>query len=353
MSRKIQAQWLIVVMAIVFSAAVAQAGVIIETVPVGNLGNADDTHGDGYGGVSYAYDMGKFEVTAGQYRDFLNAVAKTDTYGLYNPNMDGYTYGCQITQNGPSGSYYYDFSGRPSGTEEDWEYRPVNYVSWGDAARFANWLHNGKPSGSQNDGTTEDGAYDLSSTHSYYNPDGSINDLSGLNAALMAVVRESDATWVIPTEDEWYKAAYHKKADGITGGYFDYPTTNDSLPSNDLDGGGNNATYIVGTTDYTIGDPYYRTEYGAHTDSESPYGTFDQGGNVFEWNETIILGERGMRGGAFDSVGYKLKADYSTHYDPTVEFNNVGFRVAIVPEPGSITLLLCGLAGLACWRHRR
>ena len=40
-------------------------GVHIETVPVGNLGNADDTHGDGYGAVDYAYSIGTYEVTAG------------------------------------------------------------------------------------------------------------------------------------------------------------------------------------------------------------------------------------------------------------------------------------------------
>ena len=51
------------------------AEVVIETVTVGNPGNADDTHGDGYGGVDYVYNIGKFEVTAGQYAEFLNAVA--------------------------------------------------------------------------------------------------------------------------------------------------------------------------------------------------------------------------------------------------------------------------------------
>ncbi|GAG43229.1 unnamed protein product, partial [marine sediment metagenome] len=61
----------------------------------------------------------------------------------------------------------------------------------------------------QNGNTTENGAYNLSGTHQYYNPDGSINNMVELRAALMAVSRESDATWVIPSEDEWYKAAYH------------------------------------------------------------------------------------------------------------------------------------------------
>ena len=130
----------------------------MEVVPVGNPGNAPDTRYDpsGYGGVSYEYNIGKYEVTAGQYTEFLNAVADTDTYGLYNTSMDISDLGCQITRTGSSGSYTYDFSGRPGGTTEaDWIKRPVNFVSWGDAARFSNWLHNGQPSGPQGDGTTE------------------------------------------------------------------------------------------------------------------------------------------------------------------------------------------------------
>jgi hypothetical protein len=97
------------------------------------------------------------------------------------------------------------------------------------------------------------------------------------DAELMAITREPDATWVIPSEDEWYKAAYHYN-DGVTGNYFDYPTSSDTVPSNQLMNPdlGNNATFYDGS--YTIGSPYWRTEIGAHENSDSPYGTFDQGG---------------------------------------------------------------------------
>ena len=237
----------------------AQAGVI-QTVTVGNPGNANDIHGDGYGGVDYVYQIGTFEVTAGQYRDFLNAVdpAGSNPYGLYNSSMNGSFFGCQITWN--SGSSTYDFSGRPSGAEADWADRPVNYVSWGDSARFSNWLPNG-----QGSGDTETGSYLLN---------GAMTD-----AELLAVTREPDATWVIPSEDEWYKAAYY---DGDSGVYYDYPTSSDSVPNNDLidPDPGNNATFYISGGDYTIDSPYYRTEVGAHENSNSPFGTFDQGGNV-------------------------------------------------------------------------
>ncbi|MFH1418471.1 MAG: SUMF1/EgtB/PvdO family nonheme iron enzyme [Planctomycetota bacterium] len=316
-------------------------GVVIETVTVGNPGNAGEWSGESYGGygpdricgaVDYVYNIGKFEVTAGQYTKFLNAVAATDTYGLYNENMDGRFYGCQITQNGTSGSYTYDFSGCPSGTEADWADRPVNYVSWGDAARFANWLHNGQPTGAQDLTTTEDGSYYL---------DGAIT-----SPELMAITREADATWVIPSEDEWYKAAYHKN-DGVTGNYFDYPTSSDSVPgyvnnSGNLSGTGdvfteggtdpgNYATYDGDGDPDGIGSPYYRTAVGEWENSDSPYGTFDQGGNVWEWNEAVIGYYRGVRGGSFIGDGNNLHAAIRADDYPPNEKYFGGFRVAEVP----------------------
>jgi len=312
--------------------AYAQGQVVIETVTVGNPGNAPDARYEapGFGGVDYVYDIGNFEVTAGQYAAFLNAVAATDAYGLYSVYMNLGEGSCRIERTGLWGSYSYSVA-------DDWAHRPVNFVSWEDAARFCNWLHNGQPEGTQDATTTEDGSYDLSATHQYYDT----GNLEGLRTALMAVVREPDATWVVPTEDEWYKAAYHYN-DGVTGNYYDYPTSSDSVPSNDLvepTDPGNNATFCavvqVGCQDYTVGSPYYRTEVGAHENSESPYGTFDQGGNMWEWNETVIDGCcRGLRGG-----GWCCHEDYGLHaadgdeLGPTVEYGFTGFRVAKVSEP--------------------
>src|ERR1051325_3322279 len=115
-----------------FPWAAAFATITMETVPVGNLRNANDA--TGFGGVNYAYNIGKYEVTVGQYTEFLNAVAATDTYGLYNTRMgtDGHTAG--ISRSGSSGNYSYSVIGSQN--------HPVAYVRWADAARFANWLHN-------------------------------------------------------------------------------------------------------------------------------------------------------------------------------------------------------------------
>ncbi|MGA2256961.1 MAG: hypothetical protein ABSG53_20100, partial [Thermoguttaceae bacterium] len=58
----------------------------MATVPVGNAGNAADTT-TGYGAVSYDYNIGTYDVTLTQYTAFLNSVASTDTYGLYDTNL--------------------------------------------------------------------------------------------------------------------------------------------------------------------------------------------------------------------------------------------------------------------------
>jgi formylglycine-generating enzyme required for sulfatase activity len=166
---------------------------------------------------------------------------------------------------------------------------------------------------------------------------------------LLSIARETDATWVIPSEDEWYKASYHKN-DGNTGNYFDYPTSSDAVPGNSLTDPdpGNTATYLVGS--FVPGPPHWRTEVGDHENSGSPYGTFDQGGNVWEWNEAVIDlsggsiddADRGLRGGDYSNSGGSLLASFRSSYDPTREELFIGFRVSQVPEPTTLELLALG-----------
>lgn len=323
----------ILVLVVCLGTGVACAQVSIETVTVGHPGNAGELSGAGAGGfgpdricgaVSYVYNIGKFEVTAAQYTVFLSAVAADDTYGLYQTAMWNDSFGCGIERHGAPGTYTYSVAG-------DSADRPVNYVSWGDAARYANWLHNGQPGLDvpvpQDEHSTEKGSYDL---------DGASSD-----AALTAVVREPSATWVIPTEDEWYKAAYHYN-DGATAAYHTYPMCSNAAPNNDLTepDPGNSANFFIEPDDYTVGDPHWRTEVGRHENSRSCYGTFDQGGNVWEWNEEVFFDlNRGTRGGSYWHFDIYLRADTRLLSGlPTSDSDYVGFRVVEIPASATADL---------------
>ena len=127
----------------------ASAVVTIDTVYVGDIGNPNDPT-TGYGAVNYGYNIGKYEVTYSQYTAFLNAVAGTDTYGLYGTAMSRDLHNPGIVRSGSPGSYTYAVIGTGN--------RPVSYVTWFAAARFVNWMQNGQPTGAQGPGTTETGA---------------------------------------------------------------------------------------------------------------------------------------------------------------------------------------------------
>ena len=318
----------------------------LQFVTVGNPGNAaDPATGSLYGSVGYTYQMGKYDVTAGQYCQFLNAVAKTDTYGLYKSYWPTLLPTVDITQSGSSGNYSYSVTGSYGQAANC----PIFDVSWGDAARFCNWLQNNQPTGAEGPGTTETGAYTLNGATS--------------NAALMAITRNTGATYFIPSENEWYKAAYYDPTlNGGAGGYWAYPTKSNTAPINILDPTGtNNANFY---DEYHTGnggntDPVnYLTPVGAFADSPGPYGTYDMGGDVFQWNEANIDNYRGLRGGDWGSYSGDLASSSRTDYAPTNENNvGVGFRVAslAVPEPGSIALVVVGGLCLAAyaWCRRR
>lgn len=324
---------LIVTAAVAFLVATGAYAITIDTVPVGNPGNAGELSGAGagagghgpdaiVGAVDYEYNIGTYEVTCAQYVEFLNTVAVSDAYALYNGFMWMSNSGCKIQRTGSPGSFAYSVA-------PDRANRPVNYVSWYDAARFCNWLTTGD---------TERGVYTFSGRYE-------VTDILDHETAAETL---GSTAWFLPTEDEWYKAAYHKN-DGITGNYWDYPTGTNAVPSNDLidPDPGNNANFRYTTT-------YYTTEVGEFENSESPYGTFDQGGNLWEWTETFPASTRGLRGGSWGSYPNYLHASFRGINDnPSIGGNGAGFRVASIPEPGSITLLLCGLsAGLLCRRRR-
>ncbi len=237
-----------------------------DWVTIGDPGNPADV--TGFGAVADNYRISRTEITNAEYVEFLNAVAADDTYGLYDPNMadTGIAFLGGITQSGAPGSYTYTpIPGR--------ENRPANHISYWSALRFANWLHNLQPTGAQDASTTEDGAYTMTA--------------SGI--ASNSITRNPAAKIFIPNEDEWYKAAYWDESSGT---YFSYPT------SSDVQTLCTQPTATPNTANCSF-QGFDSADVGSYPNSASPSGTFDQGGNLWEWTDAVLNGtDRILRGGS-------------------------------------------------------
>ena len=87
------------------------------------------------------------------------------------------------------------------------------------------------------------------------------------------------------------------------------------------------------------------------------YGTLDQDGNVWEWDETVIFPSfsRGVRGGAFDDQAIAMQSLVRGEYQtpPTVEEPDIGFRIALVPEPSGIILVFSAVVVVIISRRLR
>ena len=215
-----------------------------------NTGNPSDSNGTDLGGVDYSYSICKYEVTNSQF----------DVAVSNDSNIDGSI-------------------GSTGGGDE-----PVTNTSWIEAAKYANWL------------TTGDalrGAYQFSDS-----------------TTLLTIDREAalelyKVVYVIPNENEWYKAAYFK-SDGS--GYTEY-TTGDTIPTPGVD-----SNYGSGSSPWDVG-----------SGTEENNGTYDMGGNAYEWTEEQI-----SRGGSWSASVEYIKASGSVQslFDEDVEVAPFSFRVA-------------------------
>jgi sulfatase modifying factor 1 len=301
------------------AAAPAAAGMPdIEWVVVGNPGNPPDT--TGHGAVPYTFEISRHEITVGQWAAFLSAVAARDPHGLWQ--------GAQgVVRAGEAGAYRYTPApGR--------ERHPVMHVSFLDAMRFANWLHHVTAAARAGDAAapidtatlTETGAYDIAAG-------------GGLAARAPAA-----RVW-IPSEDEWYKAAYHQPVatGGPPGGYWRYPTRSDEPPKLGTPGDAapGLANFLADTTPQPNGGVL--RDYGnvfpveSFPGSGSHYGTLDQAGNAWEWIEVVVFDtQRGMRGGNMCGSHEKLLKTVRTSASPGRRYPDTGFRVArAVPPPSA------------------
>ena len=309
-----RANWLgVVVASLVLLATPAHAqwaGVKLELdwITVGAPGNPCDSQPEGcFGSVGYEYQLGRFETTNTQYARFLNSVAASDAYALYDDAMASDASNGGITRSGVAGSYTY-------GVKPGFANKPVSYVSFWDALRFANWLYNGQPIGGQFDSTTESGAYTLT-------PAG---------VAANSVSRTQGAGIFLPSEDEWHRAAYD--AGGTS--WFDFPAGSDLTPGCTAPGAtANTANCAAAATSVS--------DVGAYAGSASPSGSFDQGGNIAEWNEGAPTSTtRRIAGGSWAGPIDQLAAANRDRLTPASAGDWTGFRVARLGPPVEIVVSL-------------
>jgi len=264
----------------------------IDFVDIGNtdVTTGDTTAGGTYGVVNYEYSIGKFEVTADQWLTVTTADTNVGNAG--------------------------DWSGS----------QPTAGASWYEAAKFANWLTSGN---------ALQGAYTFTDSTTF----------TGVERA--TALTTYGTIYVLPSEDEWYKAAY-LKSDGS--GYTTY-ATGDSEPTAGFDANYNG----VNSAPWDVGSGTVENN-----------GTYDMGGNVFEWGESAFDGtlddpneSRVLRGGYWGSDSVDLQSSFRLNNDPDGEYLTVGFRVAsvsaavaVVPEPSSVGLLVIGAMGCVLRRKR-
>ena len=289
----------------------------IPTVFIGDVGNPADP-ATGYGTVDHAYRIGTFEVTLDQYATFLNSVATVPAgphvAALYNPGMAGdKVIGGTISRTG-AGTTASPYVYAPIGNAN----RPVPWVTWFDAARMANWLHNGATTASG----TETGAYTLA------------------GATEGIVQRNPGARWWIPRENEWYKAAYYDPSlNNGAGGYTSFPTRSNAQPVDEPSppGGVNSANYHGRRPE---GDKL--TAVGAYAGNASAFGTYDQGGNLREWTSGLVQPAaastspptRVVRGGSWSAGLTAIAATQRRDSAPGLSGDGkTGFRLAAAPLP--------------------
>jgi len=288
----------------------------IDFVTIGNPGNDADT-GDGssslpgtqnFGSVDYTYRIGKYEIS----RTMIEKASTAGGLGLTLFDMQF------LGGNGAN--------------------QPATGISWYEAAQFVNWL---------NTSTGNTAAYKFNGSTFELWQDGVD---AGYNAS--NPFRNSQAKYVLPSVDEWYKAAFYDPAGGGT--YYNYPTGSDSVPTAVTSG------TTAGTAVYNLSLNTGPAEINL-AGGLSPYETMGQAGNVWEWEETDgdLLNNsagstRGLRGSTWaHTQTVNLSSSHRLGHNATSSGNNLGFRVASVPEPGTLLLGLLGTMGLLIRRTSR
>ncbi len=308
------------------------ASISIQTQPVGSPGNLSDP-ATGNGAVAYNYRMGTFDVTNTQYAAFLNAKASaSDPNGLWDPAMDptiNTSPGGIMRNNAGGGGFTYTVT---PGRENE----PAVYVSWLDALRFANWMTNG-----QGTGDTESGTYVITNGGA---------TVSVPDAAQRAAWAASGSVhWLVPSHDEWYKAAYYNAQNGT---YYAYPFQSNSQPAALAPPGNANSGNFNEVNTQSGGD--LLTNVGAYLNSVSPFGSYDMGGDLAQWTDTAgAPGTRYALGSDSSDGPNESASTFALEAGQTGNSIAIGFRVDVVPEPASLVLATICLGMTAILFRRR
>ncbi len=275
------------------------------------------------GGVDYTYRLTRTEVTNTQWIEFV------DMYSRLNPSVYGDPgfHGRDVffTSSNPD-----NFGWTPFGGAEN----SAAVVAWLYAARFCNWLHNGKVNQLW---AFENGAYDMSTYHD--TPTGWVGQLT----------RSPGARFWIPNQDEWTKGLHwdpNKHGVG-QGGYWLYPHSSDTPPIGGAPGTPGAQTSAGGWDD----DAYQYVPVGSYLHAQSPWGLLDGSGGAAEYMEG------GQAPGAlhstwtrFNSIHPYDRLDFSWGTLPNAPVG--GLRIAsIVPSPASM-IALFAIGGVLPMRRR-
>ena len=281
----------------------------INFVTIGDAGNAPDTTGspNPAGAVAYEYRMGKYEISEAMI-DAANAISEDagDPLGITHDNR------------GPN--------------------KPATRVSWFEAAKFVNWLNTSQ-------GSTPAYKFDDQGVFQLWEPSDPGYDSENR-------FRNTKAQYFLPSADEWYKAAFY---DPVTDLFFDFPNGSDTAPLPVASGTDPNTAVWnqapINPADIMLaGGP-------------SPFGTVGQGGNVTEWQEGPLNGVldelpvpdvRASRGDdwglAINGTGMSSLANGNRV--TSFPANSLGFRVASVPEPSALRLLLLSTSCILIRRRK-
>jgi len=278
----------------------------IDFVEIGNPGNASDN--TGYGQVNYTYNIGKYEIS----RSIIEKANAASSLNLTMADLTNYG------GNSPN--------------------KPATGLSWIDTAKFVNWLNTSQ--GYQAAYKIEQRTVALASVDVVLRWGSNENGFDSQNQ-----FRNSNARYVLPSADEWHKAAfYDPNKNG--GGYWLYPNQNDTVPTK-VSGGLLSGSVVNGQSGPADVD---------NAGGTSAYGTMAQGGNASEFTETVSV----FAGNEYrrmvdpmwgNGMDFMLQSSYSVSRFEGED--SIGFRVASVPEPSALSLLAIGLSGLAMMRRRR